>query len=276
MTNSTTEYWDVDGVSLQTMAFDIESWGGDRQAPPIFRGSDLTIPYAPGDLFIPKQVASRTMTFSMWVIGVNEDGTIPTGIQARTFETNFHKLRKLLWTPNRQFTLTKRFYVDNTLVSASTKAQFSGGINPTMTGRSRGTFDVQLQLSDPYFYGPEKNSGALTTGTHTITVGGDDITRAVKIHIAGPKKYTVIRNNTLGVQVELHQDLNSGDVADLDVKAFKSVTDPSAGDPYTSNGSIRHAGDAFWMLLQPGDNEIVISADSGIGAVTLTYQEAWL
>lgn len=275
MTNSTETFWDVDGVSLQTMAFDIETLGGDRLTPPGLRGANITVPYAPGDVWMPKQVASRSISLDMWVIGVNEDGSIPTGDQRRVWENNFRKLRQLLWTPNRQITLTKRFYVDGVLKTASAQAQFAGGISPDMNGQSRGSFTVTLMLADPYFYSAAVST-TLTTGSQTVTVEGDDITRAITLHFAGARKYPKVHNSTLNVDVELHEDLSSGDVADLDVKAFTSVTDPSAIAPFNSVGDIVHTGSPLWLLLQPGDNTIVVSSDSGIGAVTMHHQAAWL
>jgi hypothetical protein len=272
---STPTYWDVDGVSLQTFAFDIVTVGGDRMAPPALRGNDITIPYAPGNMWVPKQVAARSMTLDMWVIGVNEDGSIPSGSNARKFDDNFRKLRQLLWTPGREFTLTKRFYVDGVLKIASARAQFGGGISPSMTGRSRGGFSVNLNLADPYFYGPEINTN-LETGTQTVTVEGDDITRAVKLHVSGPRNNVRVYNSTLDVYVEYHADLSSGDYVDIDVKNFLAVTDLAAIPPFNSVGKIRHEGDAFWLLLTPGVNTIVVSSTSGIGGVILTHQEVWL
>lgn len=274
MTNSTETYWEVDGISLQTMAFDIESMGS-RLTPPPLRGDDYTIPYAPGDVWMPKQVGARILPLDMWVIGVNEDGTAPTGVAAHTFDDNFRKLRQLLWTPNRQFVLTKRFYVGGVLKTASALGQYAGGLDPAMTGRTRGSFSVDIKLADPYFYGPPINT-TLVTGTQNVTVDGDDTTRAIKIHVDGPRKNVKVRNATLNVDVQYFADLSSGDKLDIDVKAFSAVTDPAAMAPYNSTGKIRHTGDANWLLLRNGTNSLVVSSDTGIGAVIMTRQEVWL
>lgn len=275
MTIPTAEYWDVDGVSLQTMAFDIETVGKSRLAPPPLRGSDDTVPYAPGDVWVQKQVDSRIISFDMWVIGVNEDGSAPTGPAARAFDDNFRKLRQLLWTPNRQILLTKRFYVGGVLKTATAKAQYSGGINPEMDGRARGHFTVDLKLTDPFFYGPE-TTVTLVTGTTNVTIGGDYDTRNLKVHVDGPRKNVVVKNNTLNVSLTNFYDLSTGDKVDIDVKAYSAVIDTTLLPPFTSSGYVRHAGDASWLLMRPGLNAMVVSSDSGSGAVKLTYQEAWL
>lgn len=275
MSNSTDTFWDVDGVSLQTLAWNIVTLGGDRLAPPTLRGSNLIIPSAPGSRWMPKVVDSRTITLGMWVIGANEDGTAPTGGTAQKFDANFRKLRQLLWTPNREITLTKRFYVDGVLKTAVAKAQYAGGLAPTMNGRGRAVFTVDLFLSDPYFYGPETTK-TLANGSQTVTISGDDTTRAIKLTAHGSRKYPKVRNNTLNVDVEYHADLSASDTVLMDVKNYTSVTTPSGTPQFSSVGSIRHTGNPFWFLLQPGDNTVVVSSSTGTGTVTMVYQEVWL
>ena len=67
----------------------------------------------------------------------------------------------------------------------------------------------------------------------------------------------------------------TSDDLDIDVKAFTSVTDPAGTDPFNSVGSIRATGGVFWMALQPGVNNIVVSSSSGAGSVILTYKPVY-
>ena len=276
MTNTTDTYWDVDGVSLQTLAFNIVTLGGDRLAPPPLRGGNVQVPYSPGQRWVPKQVDQRSISLGMWVIGAREDGSVPTTqLARRQFDDNWQKLRKLLWTPLREIVLTKRFYVSGVLKTAQAKAQFRSGLEPMMSGPARAQFTVDLALADPYFYSTEVST-PLSTGSQVVSVEGDDRTRKIKIHVVGPRTNVKIRNDTLGIDVEYHDALLTGDTLDIDVAAFTSSTDPDATAPFNSEGSIRATGDAFWLLLAPGDNTIIVSSDSGSGAVTLTHQAAWL
>lgn len=273
--NTTETYWDIDGTSLQTLAYNIVTLGGDRLMPPGLRGKDLVIPYAPGEVFQDKVVDSRTITLGMWVQGVDVNGLETTLDARRQFDANWKTLKNLLWTPRKQVTLTKRFYDGSTLKTAAAKAQFAGGMIPLMQGPARATFTVDLSLADPYFYSADVITN-LVSGTQSVTVNGDDVTRAVKFQIRGPRKNIKIRNNTLGIQVEYRGDLSAGDEARIDVKKFTSKTDPVATNEYNSTGSILHEGDAFWFLLAPGANSITVTSDTGIGAITMTHQEAWL
>lgn len=276
MANTNLDYWDVDGVSLQTYAFNIETIGGDRLAPPPLIGENILIPGASRELWVPKEVGSRVITLAMWVIGADEDGFAPTsGSAAAEFDKNFRKLRQLLWNPYRQVTLTKRFYVDGVLKTASAKAQYVGGLNPTMNGRARASFSVDLELNDPFFYSPELTVN-LANGSNTVNVQGDARTSAIKLNIAGARTNPKVRNSTLDVDVEHLSSLPTGDQIDIDVQKFTSITNPASGSDFNSVGAIRHTGGKYWLLLQPGANTVVVSSTAGTGAVTLKYREAWL
>ena len=73
MTNSTPEYTDVDGVSLQTMVQNLKTWGGSREAPPPVRGSDVAVPYMPGEVWLAKVPDARTITLDGWVVGTERE-----------------------------------------------------------------------------------------------------------------------------------------------------------------------------------------------------------
>src|SRR5262245_27937097 len=98
---TTDEYWEVDGIDLHTLAFNIESLNG-RLRVPTLRGQDIVIPYAVGEMFVPKVTGSRILTLRMWIQGADADGNIPSNRQAQ-FEENWRTLHRLLFTPGRQF-----------------------------------------------------------------------------------------------------------------------------------------------------------------------------
>lgn len=152
MTNSTAQFWDADGTSLQTLARNLKTWGGDREGVPDFRGEDTLVPYRAGRKWVPKVPDSRTIGLSGWVVGANDDGTIG---DVETFRKNWKVLRRLLWTPGRQIALTRRWLDPDTglLVTATAMAEYAGGLTPEMTGPNRADFQVDLHLADPFFYG---------------------------------------------------------------------------------------------------------------------------
>lgn len=303
MTNTTETYWAVDGVSLQTFAFNITTLGGDRMAPPSVRGDDLRVPYMPGTLWVPRVPDSRTITLGMWVIGANEDGTIPQDeTLRRTFDRNWRKLRSLLWTPRKQFTLTKRFWLptdeleaggvdtsglqkdgDWALYTASARGTYAGGLNPLMNGAARANFTVDILLSDPYFYSDEievafstQTGGGNPGPEQTLQVLGDDRTTWIEVDFDGP--LTSPRIDNLSVEGTLWlrygTEILDGESATVRVHNF-SATHYTSGDDYRSSGYVQHDGDKFWLYMEPGETDLELSAQAGTGEAVLRYKPRW-
>lgn len=276
MTDTTDTVWTADGVSLQTFAQNITTLGG-RFSPPPMRGDDITVPYSPGQRWIAKTPDSRIIPLAMWVRGWNADGSRPTDT-ARKFDENWRTLRNLLWQPNRQIALKKKFWVEGVLRSATALAQFEGGLEPTMKGRNGAKFVVDLKLADPYFYDDELKTFNLVNGDQTIIVPGDVETRNLLLTINGSRNQIKVISKTVApdIQVEYYAALNTGDTAVIDVINYKATTTPSGLAAYTSTGKIRHAGAPHWLGIAAGSNLMNLSSTSGIGTVQLQARGAWI
>lgn len=304
MTNTTETYWDVDGTSLQTYAWNITTLGGDRLAPPPVRGDDITVPYLQGTVFTPKVPDKRTITLGMWVQGSNPDGSVPTNQDARrSFDANWRMLQKLLWRYRKQFTLGKRFWVptadltaanalslalstegDWSLIYAEAKASFSSGLLPSMHGPSGAAFTVDLRMTDPYFY-----ASALTVPFSTstvapdpgpvqdITVLGDDRTSKINFSLTGPldtPRFT-LPNYDNAPWFQYSTSIADGDSATVDIADF-SAYHTASSQTYRSSGYLNHYGDRALFYLDPGATRISLSVQSGTGTADMTYQPAFL
>lgn len=274
MTNTTDTYWSIDGVSLQTYAQNIETLGG-RDAPPKYRGDDVTIPFSPGQKWMPKLPDSRVIPLAMWVRGANVDGSTPAN-RSNAYDDNWRALRNLMFQPGRQFVLQKRFKVGGVLRSASALAEFNDGLQPTMIGRTGSKFTVDIKLADPYFYDDVPVNTTLAAGNNNVTIPGDVATSAILITFNGARTNPVVKNNTTGVQVEYHGALLTGDLAVLDIKNFTSTTSPASQPNYNSEAMIRHSGAPQWLISQSGLNVINLAADFGTGTVNMNTRGAWL
>lgn len=278
MVNTTLTYWEADGQSLQTYARNIATLEG-RLSPPPLRGDDIIIPHQPGEKWAPKVVGSRILSLSMWVRDTDADGIRPTDSLSRSklFNQNWRTLRNLLWTPGRQFELKKRFYVGDVIRTAVAKAEFRGGLEPTMIGRFGAKFSIDLKLADPYFYDTADTVVSLEDGDQTITLLGDADTFNISLEIDGARAGITVRNKTAGVEVQYNAALLSGDTTEIDIKNYRSWT-VDAENPlgYVSSANIIHSGLPQWLMLKPGANVINLSSDSGTGSVTMKYREAWV
>lgn len=301
MANTAETYWAVDGVSLQTFAFNITSLGGDREKPPPVRSEDTVVPYMPGSIWSPGVPDTQILTLGMWVQGSDEDGNPPTEISVlRQYEENWRKIRKLLFTPRRQFLLTKQFWVlqedleaggvvvddlpsegPYRLIQAQALGTFAGGLVTSKQSIAHGIFTVDIKLNDPYFYSDEITIPfSLATGggnpgpTKTIQVLGDDRTTAINVEIEGPITAAKITNTTHDVWLRYNTAVADGVFAAVEVNEFQARHD-TTGTTYKSAGYVQHDGDAFWLFLDPGENVLTLSSTGGTGTAELTYQPRW-
>lgn len=257
MTLTTDEYWEVDGVALNTLARNIETWGGSRLAPPPMRGSDQRIPLRPGDKWRKKLADSRTITFGMWVQGCDDDGIVPADSHAE-FNQNWSELRRLMWKSYRQVALVKRERRPSGLITATASAQFYGGLEPGMLDPASAKFTVDMHLADPYFYMADVVEDAITD-TATITPDSDDVERKLTLAFSGGGPYT-LTNAATGRELTVD---NTGAI-DVDCWNFTAI---KAG--VSVGGDLSVTGDddeAFWMTLIPEDNDLTVTG----GQVVIT------
>lgn len=269
------EDWKVDGFALQTFAYNIATWGGSRQTPPKLKGANASIPHRPGQKWYQKTVDARVLSLGMWVIGANTNGSAGN---RQTFERNWRALRRMLWTPDREVVLSKTFYDDvtNGLITAQAKAQYVDGLSPSMTGRRRASFVVDMMLADPWFY-------EITNKTFTISMGatlliptfGDYPTIRMSIRFVGPCAYPTLTTSS-GVSVKYNGSVNSGQSILIDVENFTAskVTGSSSIDV---TSSISHSGHPNWMRLGGSTSvNVLMSGSSDTGTATIIATPIWL
>ena len=273
--NITETYWSVGEESLHTFARSIQSLNG-LMAPPEFRGEDVMIPYLPGEVWVPKVPGARYLSLGITLLGIDIDDVGGTPTQEK-FQSNWNDLVRLLWRPGEQFALTKRFYDNGELRTATALVEFAGGMEPTMMGRNGAKAVVKLKLADPYFYDDTLVTHNLVNGDQTKTIRGNAPTRNIIVTFNGARAYPQVRIKSPGIdhQVEYHNDLSSGDVATLYIREMEAITDPAATPAFDSETEIRHTGAPYWLELRPGDNVINLTSDSGAGSVQLQVRGAW-
>lgn len=155
MTVTTEEEWKVNGTTLNTFAFNIETLSGRDNIPPR-RGDNIIIPYRPGRLWVEKQPDERPLTLAMWVKDSDADG-----VRASTSTARRAKLRDNIET------LKNLFGVYDTLLSLERKMRLGSGLT-TRTAQVEcvgmlpfeweeqhdwfAKFVVELVMPDPFWY----------------------------------------------------------------------------------------------------------------------------
>lgn len=274
MTLTTDTYWDVNGTPLHTLAFNIETLSGLTRAPSL-RGSDVVIPYAPGERFTPKVVGSRILPLAMWVRGADDDGVVPENRRAE-FEANWNQLFKLLFNPRKQLTITKRIWVDGSLRTVVAKGQFVGGLDPRMFGRSAAKFTVDIKLQYPWFIDTTYTTYNLVNGHQNITVPGVSDTNQILLTVNGARNEAHITNWTTEDSITVHRNLVSGSRVEVDVMNWEAWYYPTSGPAQNTSSLIEAAGSVpMWMALEAGVNDIEVQSTSGAGSIQLQAKGVW-
>ena len=273
MVNAVDTYWEVEGTSLQTLAYNIETLEGQLVLPKL-KGSDIDIPHRPGEVWVPKYADSRVIELAMWVIGQDVNGEVSKA-RDQVFQDNLRTLQRLFYRPGKQFAIKKRFRIGGVMRSATAMAEYAGGLDPKMMGRYGAKFVVNLKLADPYFYDDVLTSTTLTA-SKVVTAIGDVDTQHIKLTMNGARNKPKVRNNTTGEEVTYNAQLLTGARAELDVRAYLATVFPPTGPSFRAGGSIVHAGAPHWLSLQPGANTLAATSASGTGSIIMEHREAWL
>jgi tail protein len=278
MSNSTEEYWEVNGTSLNQFCWSIKTLGGSRLAVPKLRGDNTLFPYRDGRAFRSKFVDSRVITLAMWVAGIDPATDQPrTSRQDVQFNDNWKTLQRLFWSPDNQLTVTRRWWenaTSPTLREATALCELAGTMDPTMTGRTRADFAVDLLLADPYFYGPEIST-ELTVGDDVVVHNPGDISvwTTINMTMNGELVSPTITNKTTGVWMRVNTAVLANPI-NVDVGAFTVV---NSFDDSNLLSAVTHAGAKPWIKLDPGDNTLELtSLGNSTGDVDLRFKPAYL
>ena len=268
--NTTDDYWDIDGISLQTYAWTIEDFSG-LESPPGLRGGGITVPNRPGDVWLPRRADTRTLTFGMAVFDTDEDGYYP-GSEATLWD-NWRAVRSLFYgSPGRQMTVTRRW--QSGYYSASARGVFAGGLEPSNLGLQAFRFTADILLDDPWFYATEQTLGTYAPGTYDITgdIVGDAATPRYTITWAGELTDPTITlkqgTDTLSVLAY------SGTISALETLTV-TMPDLLWAESGTVTPSDVVPSQPEWLILDPAATSLVIGG-TGAGTVTIDYEPAYV
>jgi len=292
--NTTDEFWEIDGVSLHREGWNVISLEGRLNTPPM-RGDDQTHAQVPGEQWMPKQIGSRNLTLGMWMIGVNNDTGYSVD-QRRQWNDNYRFLSRLFWQPDREFIITRRWLLtdNNGIVGIQVHralGQLAAPLAPAMTGRTRGVMTVDIKLAHPFFYGDEEVH-TIARDTPTVVHNPGDYSAAWKhlyMHLVGPLKNPRLANTTPNPDVwfKYNATLVTGQAVTLDIDRFIARSDsvlftyPENNLDLTPNNKgvlVSHGGAYPWMGLQRGDNNLILTTDSGTdsGHVEIRFRPPYL
>lgn len=227
---------------------------------PKFRGNDLQVPFQHGNRWIKKRFDSRKVVFSMWIRGTDRadlDDNIDAFLTA-IGKPGLHSLSR-------------------TLRSGETRlaqAELCSEIHFVRKNPGYAKFALELELADPFFYGTAKTTDAkvvdATPFVWTHANAGSAPATGMEITLAGPLSNPVLRNQNNGVWIQYLGTILSGESVVLDTKHFTCQQDEE-----NMISIVKHGGDAYWMILDAGNNSMELETDTISGSVTLEYHPAF-
>jgi hypothetical protein len=239
--------WDVEAV--------IEGIG-----IPKFRGKDLQVPFQHGNRWIKKRFDSRKVVLSMWIKGTDRTD----------LDQNIDAFLAAIGNPGPH-TLARTLRSGETRLA---QAELCSDINFVRKNPGYAKFALELALPDPFFYGTDKTTDSRTASASpliwTHINEGSAPTTAMVITLEGPLSNPVLRNRNNGVWIQYVGTIASGQSVVLDTKYFTCL---QGNENMIS--IVKHGGDAYWMILDAGDNSMELETETTGGKVTLEYYPAF-
>ena len=227
---------------------------------PKYRGSDLQVPFQHGKRWIKKRFDSRKVVLSMWIKGTSR----------ADLDDNIDAFLKAIGNPGLHALV-------RTMMNGETRqaqAEICSEINFVRKNPGYAKFALELELADPFFYGTIKSttSKMVTSSpfswTH-VNDGSAPVT-AMIITLEGPLSNPILKNQNNGVWLQYLGTIVSGETVVLDTRYFTCLQ----GDENMIS-IVKHGGDAYWMILESGNNSIELETDTIGGRVTLEYYPAF-
>jgi hypothetical protein len=280
-TPTSDEYWTVDGVSLHTNGWAVQTVGGTRYSVPPLRGDDAVAAWMPGETWLPKVPGPRVISLPMFLIGVDPADGSPVEDPRLRWNDSWAFLRQTFWNPDAQFVLGRRWWRTDPvshnpgIAYAEALGQLAPGtdLQPQMTGRTRATFNVDVKLAHPFFYGPAQAATVNPGQSVTVTNPGDwtAFSRHLYIDFVGPLYAPKLTCTTAAGQVvycAITGSVAAGETLTLDVGQYVALSARATiSTRVNRTGEIVNAGTRSWLALGRGPNTLTLTGTGGGGAV---------
>lgn len=266
MTVTTAETVTANGVTLNTLAYNIRTLTG-RLRTPVRRGGNVIVPGRHGAIRTPgKRFSEGEVVLSMWVLGADVNGLVPASGPARArLLSNVDMLTRVFGAETVELT--------HTLPDGSTRrllGEVSEAIDFTsMAGGSRAEFAVAIDVPGAFWQDTADTTASFTgSGTWSVApfAGATAPMDELRVTFNGG---TNPRITSGGVWVQYSAALAAGESITLDCATWELT---GGGGLVPDHSAVEHSGDARWFVLAPGQGasdvpEAVVS-QTGTGAMS--------
>lgn len=252
--------WSYRGTSLDT--FGIVTLVSDSFKMPLLRGENLKIPYRHGRRHTKKYFDQRSMSLGIEIV-----------------EESIEDLEIAIDAVKALFSDGDLYPLEQTLESGDVRtaeAELSGDLNPSRISPVSVRMVLDFTMPDPFFYSDTLSTTTTTIDaspkTYTINNPGTVEKCNPKIVLTGPLTNTEISNTENNVSVKYNGTISAGHYVTIDqnpvTSEFRAVTDLGVN----VIGNLSHLGDAAYMVLKSGDNDMSVTDDTHTtGTVTIEF-----
>lgn len=272
----------VDGISLQDMAWNIQSRGGRWRTPEKVT-SNVKVPGRSGAIWTSgKTYAENTITLGMWVRGCNSNGVVPTDrTQLQKLRENIDRLTRLF---GKSHGLLEVVQTDDSSVSRRCYAECVMAVDFTSFSGARAEFAAELIIPSAFWEDVDPvtyvSSSGITSGTNfglTGLSGGTAVIEDAVITLRGAATNPKITDVLNGTYVQLNTTVVSAQDWVVDNSVWSSFNNGINNVVYTV-----HQPGVRLLPLQPNPDtgDVIVKVEgSGFNAntrLTVSGRRKWL
>jgi hypothetical protein len=246
----------IDGTPLQEYGRVEQVWTDVMGTPPL-GGSTIVVPLRPGGLDVPRVPGPREFTVGMVLHGAD-------GKDAAGHNDAWRSLARLLWKPQAPLEVRRTLVFSTGAETHTCRARYLDGLSPSyLVPGALSRVALRFTNLDGYWYGIAQTTATIE-GSGSIVMPGDSSTRRISITLTGGTGIQTITNTTTGCSLDYNGDTAVPVV--IDVETFTAAQGGAS-----VIGNIAHAGDVFWMRLDPGENLLTVSAGTALISAVPVY-----
>ncbi len=259
--------WSYNGVNLNTKAWSVIEVS-EGLGTPSHRGGNLQVPFMHGKRYIKKRYDERIVMLPMWVRGLDPiTGNLPSGHSLNSaLYDNIDYLTSLLG-------MSGQHVLRRTLPDGSTREAVAEVYRPISFVKQQdgyAKFAAEFLLVDPFFYSTIKSQDlrTISAGTFSWTLGNSGTAQVTSatITLTGPLDSPKLENLNTGVFLQYQGSIGLGESVVINTKDFTCTKDGT-----NMISAIRHGGDAYWLIIEVGNNSMKMTTGVTGGSCRIEY-----
>lgn len=263
--------WQYNGMELNTLAWSVVEISEGIGTPGL-RGDNIHLPFQHGKKWIKKRYDIRIVMLPMWVRGLDPiTGKLPSGLSSNEMlYQNIDYLSKVLGASGQHNLI-------RTLPSGEKRETKAEVYQPVIFKKVQDGYAkcvVEFLLSDPFFYSQQQvtETTDITSLTQEWTHQNPGTAPATKVDIEmiGPMESPKLECVETGVWLSYLGTIGVGETVTINTEDFSCEK-----DGLNMISSLKHGGDAYWMILSAGDSQLRLTNEITGGQVRIKYYPAY-